>query len=178
MLVCMAVIRFESHGTPVFVQERVGEGGRKIGIFKLRTMVADAEDNISSYLSPEQMRQWEGERKVDDDPRVTPIGRFLRASSLDEFPQFLNVVFGQMSIVGPRPVTEEELHWFGDDVDEFLSATPGITGWWQVNARNDANYEDGERQELELYYVRNRSLALDAQIFFRTFAAIVRKTGL
>ena len=177
MLACMVAIRLESPGSPVFIQERLGEEGRPISIFKLRTMVEDAEENIEVYLDAEQLRQWADERKVDDDPRVTRIGRLLRTTSLDEFPQFLNVLIGQMSIVGPRPITEAELHWFGDDAEEFLSATPGITGWWQVNARNEAIFENGERQEMELYYVRTRSLVLDARLFLQTFATIVRKTG-
>lgn len=112
---------------------------------------------------------------MDDDPRVTRVGRFLRKTSLDELPQFLNVLAGQMSVIGPRPVVEEELAAYGDDAGELLSAKPGITGWWQVQARNDATYGDGSRQELELYYVRNASLAIDAKVFLRTFSIMFGK---
>ena len=147
-LLCLA-IRLESPGSPIYLQERVGYRGRPLRILKLRTMVADSDD-VEKHLSPEQLTQWERERKVDDDPRVTRVGRFLRKTSLDELPQFLNVLAGQMSVIGPRPVVEEELAAYGDDAGELLSAKPGITGWWQVQARNDATYGDGSRQEQEL----------------------------
>ena len=147
-LLCL-VIRLESPGSPIYLQERVGYRGKPLRILKLRTMVADSDD-VEKHLSPEQLTQWERERKVDDDPRVTRVGRFLRKTSLDELPQFLNVLAGQMSVIGPRPVVEEELAAYGDDAGELLSAKPGITGWWQVQARNDATYGDGSRQELEL----------------------------
>ena len=97
--------------------------------------------------------------------------------ALDELPQFLNVLAGSMSIVGPRPVVADELPAYGTDVDAFLSMKPGITGWWQVQARNDATYEDGSRQQLELYYVRNANLKLDVVVFLETFKSIINKTG-
>ena len=128
-LLCL-VIRLESPGSPIYLQERVGYRGKPLRILKLRTMVADSDD-VEKHLSPEQLTQWERERKVDDDPRVTRVGRFLRKTSLDELPQFLNVLAGQMSVIGPRPVVEEELAAYGDDAGELLSAKPGITGWWQ-----------------------------------------------
>ena len=140
-------------------------------------MYEDAETAIDSYLDADQKLQWEKESKVEDDPRITRIGAALRACSADELPQFLNVLMGQMSIMGPRPITSDELRWFGEDADEFCSVKPGITGYWQVNARNDASFETGKRQEMELFYVRNRSLLLDAKLFLGTFAAVVRKTG-
>ena len=173
---CVAIC-LESPGTPVFCHERVGKGGRRIGVFKLRTMYIDAEENMRDYLSPAQIAQWESEHKVDNDPRVTKIGRFLRKTSLDELPQFLNVLAGQMSVVGPRPVTAAELGHFGDDLPEVLSVRPGITGFWQAYARNDATWESGKRQRMELYYVRNISAGLDARIFFRSFGAIFGLTG-
>ena len=170
-------ICLESPGAPIFRQERIGKDGVPFGMWKLRTMYADAEQNVDSYLSAEQQEQWERERKVEDDPRVTKVGRFLRESSLDELPQFLNVFVGEMSVVGPRPVTAEELTWFGDDVDEVLSVRPGITGYWQTFARNDATWESGERQEMELRYVRTMSLSMDARICLRTVGAILGMTG-
>ncbi len=172
-LLCLAV-RLESPGSPIYLQERVGYRGKPLRILKLRTMVADSDD-VEKHLSPEQLDQWRRERKVDDDPRVTKVGRFLRKTSLDELPQFLNVLAGQMSVVGPRPVVEDELAAYGDDAAELLSVKPGITGWWQVRARNDATYEDGNRQELELFYVRNASLAMDARVFSRTFGIMFGK---
>lgn len=172
LAICM-----ESPGAPIFRQERIGKDGVPFGMWKLRTMYADAEQNVDSYLTAEQQEQWERERKVEDDPRVTKVGRFLRESSLDELPQFLNVLVGEMSVVGPRPVTAEELTWFGDNVDEVLSVRPGITGYWQTFARNDATWESGERQEMELRYVRTMSLSMDARICLRTVGAILGMTG-
>ncbi|MBR3160303.1 MAG: sugar transferase [Atopobiaceae bacterium] len=167
----------ESHGAPIFRQERVGKDGVPFGMWKLRTMYADAEANVESYLTEEQQEQWERERKVDDDPRVTKVGNVLRKISVDELPQFINVLVGDMSVVGPRPVTADELEWFGDDAAEVLSVRPGVTGWWQAYARNDATWESGERQNMELYYVRNMSLLLDLRIFFHTFVAVFKLTG-
>ena len=155
----------------------MGKDGKRFRALKIRSMYADAETNMAKYLTPEQITQWETEHKLDDDPRITRVGRFVRKTSIDEIPQFVNVLLGQMSLVGPRPITEEELVWFGDDVDEFLSVTPGITGYWQAYARNDATWESGERQKMELYYVRNRSLALDARIILKTFSAVIGGTG-
>ena len=139
-------------------------------------MVADA-DNLEKYLNDWELAQFRREHKLDHDPRVTRLGAFLRKSSVDEFPQFLNVLVGQMNVVGPRPVTREELAWFGDDVDELLSCHPGITGLWQTLERNDATYQTGVRQEMELTYVRKRCIKMDLSILARTFGVMVRKTG-
>lgn len=175
LLLC-AIIRVESTGSPIYRQQRVGRWGQPLSIFKLRTMVADSDD-VEKYLNSQQLEQWLLERKVDNDPRITQVGRFLRGTSLDELPQFINVVIGQMSIVGPRPIVDDELAAYGDDLEEFLSVKPGITGWWQVQARNNATYGDGSRQELELFYARHASVALDAQVFFETFKAMFGRTG-
>ena len=172
-----AAVRLETPGSPLYLDERVGRGGRPVHLVKLRTMVEDAWD-VERHLTPEQLAQWESERKVDADPRVTRVGRLLRATSLDELPQFLNVLKGDLSVIGPRPVTEGELAWFGGDRDELLSVRPGITGWWQVTARNDATFEGGERQKLEMEYVRGMSPAMDARVFLKTFSAMFsRRTG-
>ena len=173
LLLC-AAIRLDSPGPAIFRQERVGLGGRPIRIYKFRSMYADAHERPERYLSPAQLAQWEREQKVDGDPRVTRVGRVLRRTSLDELPQFLNVLRGDLSVIGPRPVTEAETLEFGDARGEFLSVRPGITGWWQVTERNDATWANGDRQLLELFYVRHASLALDARIFLRTFRAMGR----
>lgn len=169
-----AVIRSESDGSPIFRQRRVGLNGKPVDIYKLRTMYVDAHEHPERYLNAVQLEQWHREQKVDDDPRVTCVGRVLRRTSLDELPQFLNVLKGELSVIGPRPVTEEETWEFGNGRDEFLSVKPGITGWWQVTERNDATWENGDRQMLELFYVRHASLALDLRIFVRTFRAMGR----
>ncbi len=170
-LICLAIV-IDSPGKPFFRQERVGQYGRKIRIIKLRTMVPDAHTHPERYMTPEQLAVWRREQKVDDDPRLTRMGKWLRSTSLDELPQFLNVLVGELSVIGPRPVTEAETHEFGSARDEFLSCKPGITGWWQVISRNDSNWENGTRQLIELFYVRHQSFSLDARIFARTFHAM------
>lgn len=175
-LLCAAVA-LDSPGAPFFRQERVGKGGKHIRIWKFRTMVPDAHEHPERYMTREQLETWEREQKLDEDPRVTRIGRFLRKYSIDEFPQFLNVLAGDLSVIGPRPITDEELLEFGDGQGEFLSCKPGITGWWQVTDRNDATWANGDRQMLELFYVRHASLALDLRIFVRTFKAMFGGTG-
>lgn len=172
-LLCLA-IRLDSPGAPIFSQERVGLGGRPIRIYKFRTMVADAHEHPERYMTPAQLEVWRREQKLDDDPRVTRVGRLLRRTSLDEVPQFLNVLRGDLSVIGPRPVTLAETYEFGDAREEFLSVKPGITGWWQVTARNDATWETGNRQRIELFYVRHASLALDLRVFAKTFKAMGR----
>ena len=172
-LLCLA-IRLDSPGAPIFSQERVGLNGRLIRIYKFRTMVADAHEHPERYMTPDQLEVWHREQKLDDDPRITRVGRLLRRTSLDEVPQFLNVLRGDLSVIGPRPVTQAETLEFGDARDEFLSVRPGITGWWQVTARNDATWETGNRQRIELFYVRHASLALDLRVFVRTFRAMGR----
>ena len=175
LVLCLA-IALETKGSPIYVHERVGYHGRRLGVLKFRTMVADA-DNLEKYLNDWELAQFRREHKLDHDPRVTRLGAFLRKSSVDEFPQFLNVLIGQMNVVGPRPVTREELAWFGDDVGELLSCHPGITGLWQTLERNDATYQTGVRQEMELTYVRKRCIKMDLSILARTFGVMVRKTG-
>lgn len=177
--VCAAIC-VESPGCPVYTQERVGRGGRVIRVLKLRSMVPDAGD-VQKYLSPEQLRQWEVERKVDDDPRITKVGQFIRKCSIDEVPQFLNVLKGDLSVIGPRPITRDELdqHFTDEEKAELLSVTPGITGLWQATDRNAATFESGMRQKIELHYVRNRCFRMDWKCFTGTFGAMFgkRRTG-
>lgn len=172
-ILCIAIM-IDSPGSPFFRQERIGKGGKHIYIWKLRSMYVDAHSNPEKYLTSQQLVQWEREQKVDEDPRITRVGSFLRKTSLDELPQFVNVLTGDLSVIGPRPVTREETYEFGNARDEFLSVKPGITGWWQVTERNNATWANGDRQMLELFYVRHASLALDLRIFVRTFKAMGR----
>lgn len=175
-LACLAT-RLESPGSPIFCQDRIGKDGQHFHIYKIRTMYADAHEHPERYLDEDQLKEWTLEQKIDHDPRITRVGRVLRTASLDELPQFLNVLKGDLSVIGPRPVTEAETWQLANARDEFLSCKPGITGWWQVTSRNDATWADGERQGLELFYVRHASLSLDVRIFVRTFRAMARKTG-
>ena len=172
-IVCV-IISLESPGKPFFRQERIGQGGKPVYIFKLRTMVSDAHVNPQKYMTPEQYAVWRREQKLNDDPRVTCIGRVLRRVSLDELPQFVNVLTGDLSVIGPRPVTLEETYEYGTARDEVLACKPGITGWWAVTDRNGSTWESGERQEREIFYVRHQSFGLDARIFVKTFKAMCR----
>ena len=174
-IVC-AFICLESPGNPLYAQERVGKGGKTIKIRKLRSMVADA-GNVQKYLSSEQLHQWEVERKVDDDPRITKVGQFIRKCSIDEVPQFLNVLNGDLSVIGPRPITRDELeqHFSDEEKAELLSVQPGITGLWQATDRNAATFESGLRQKIELHYVHNRCFRMDWKCFTGTFGTMFGK---
>lgn len=176
-MVISVIIAFDTKGSPIYSQERIGRLGRPFRIYKFRTMVVDS-DNVEKYLDPQQLAEWRRERKVSDDPRITPFGRKLRKTSLDEMPNFLNVLKGEMSVIGPRAVSREEIAWFGDNAETVLSVPAGITGLWQATARNGATFESGERQRIELEYVENASLGEDSRIFFATFGAMFgKKTG-
>ena len=137
-------------------------------------MVTNAEELIATF-SPEQKKEWEENYKLKDDPRITRVGKLLRKTSLDELPQLINILKGEMSIVGPRPVVEEELSWYENDVDTILSVKPGLTGWWAVNGRSEVPYP--KRCDLEMYYVRNACLLLDIKILFYTIKAVFSQKG-
>ena len=173
-LIISLLIKVTSKGPVFFVHERVGLNGKKFKLIKFRTMVNNAEEMIASF-SPEQKKEWEENYKLKDDPRITKIGKFLRRTSLDELPQLINILKGDMSIVGPRPVVDEELNWYGDKKDKLLSVKPGLTGWWAVNGRSNVPYP--ERCDLELYYVDHISFALDAIIILKTLGVIIKKDG-
>lgn len=175
-IVLCVLIRWSTGGSPIYSQTRMGLYGRPFRIYKFRTMVADSDD-VKKYFTTEQYVLWKRERKVDNDPRITRLGRILRSTSVDEFPNFINVFLGQMSTVGPRAIAEDELKWYGRRAPELLSVTPGITGWWQVTDRNDAMYETGARQHRELFYVSNASLAMDVRVIFMTIGAMFSRTG-
>ena len=175
-LILSIFIFFDTKGSPIYSQIRVGKNGKPFRIYKFRTMVKDS-DNVEKYFTPEQLAIWKKERKVRNDPRITKLGRVLRELSLDELPQFINVLFGQISIVGPRVITFDELEHFGKYKNALLSVPPGITGEWQTGPRNTATFENGLRQETELLYVKHASLKEDIKIFFRTFASVFKRTG-
>ena len=176
-LIISVMILAERSGKHAFYkQRRIGRYGKEIYIYKFRTMVDDA-DNVEKWLNKSQLRRYYAEYKVDNDPRVTKIGKFLRRTGLDELPQILNILKGELSIVGPRPVQESELAFYGEDKDTLLSVRPGLTGYWQVYCTKGkgASYSDGKRQKMELMYIRNRSMWLDIKLCFGTFGALVRK---
>ncbi len=170
-------IKWDSPGPVLFVQRRVGYKGRTFPCYKFRTMYVDAEDRLQAVLKadPEARKQWEEHRKLPRDPRVTRVGRFLRRFSLDELPQLLNVLKGDMSLVGPRPYLEEELPDLARDVQIITSVKPGLTGLWQVSGRSDLTFR--ERAILDEYYVRNWSLWLDLVILIKTLSVILKGDG-
>jgi lipopolysaccharide/colanic/teichoic acid biosynthesis glycosyltransferase len=164
-------------GPAVFGHVRVGLNGRKFRCLKFRSMVVNAEQVLKQLLEtdPQARAEWEREFKLKNDVRVTPIGRFLRRTSLDELPQLWNVVRGDMSLVGPRPVIDQELERYGADVDYYLMAKPGMTGLWQVSGRSNTDY--ATRVSLDVAYVKNWSLARDVTILFKTFKVVVYGSG-
>lgn len=176
-VVISALIKKESDGPVFFVHERVGLNGKRIRIYKFRSMKTGAED-LEAELNDKDLEKYYQEFKLINDPRITETGHVLRRISADELPQLINVIQGKMSLVGPRPVMEEELKFYSEeDRAKLLSVKPGLTGYWQVNARNNATYQSGKRQQMEIYYVDNRSLLMDLLILLKTPLAVIRKRG-
>ena len=173
-LIISIIIKLDSKGPVFFVHSRIGEKGKPIGIYKFRTMVNNAEDLIKKF-TPEQKEEFERSYKLENDPRITKIGNFLRKTSLDELPQILNILKGELSIIGPRPIIQAELEKYEENKEKFLSVKPGLTGYWAANGRSDTSYE--ERMQMELYYVDNMSFKLDVKIFFKTIFAVIKKEG-
>ncbi|WP_299938788.1 sugar transferase [uncultured Pelagimonas sp.] len=179
IVIAIALIMLFSHeGKNIFFgHRRIGKDGEAFKCWKIRTMVVDAEQKLQDYLAanPDAAEQWTRDHKLDRDPRITRIGRFLRKSSLDELPQLWNVFKGEMSFVGPRPVVRMEMHKYGRYRKTYMSVRPGVTGLWQVSGRNGTTY--AERVQLDVDYVRNMSLLGDIRLVFQTFRVLVQPTG-
>ena len=173
-VIIMALIVIDSHGSPIYIHRRIGKNGKPLSLIKFRTMCRNADDMMAKF-TPEQMAEWQENFKIEDDFRITRIGKFLRRSSLDELPQLLNILTGELSIVGPRPVVAEELEKYGPNKEKFLSVTPGLTGYWQAYARNDCTYE--QRMRMELYYVENANFWWDIKIMLATVGSVLRGRG-
>jgi exopolysaccharide production protein ExoY len=173
LIICFLATVLSSPGPALFRHRRVGFNGREFDCFKFRTMVTDAPDRLRQLLDADPLAaaEWETHRKLRNDPRVTAIGAILRKSSLDELPQLFNVLRGDMSIVGPRPVTEEELVRYSSSVGAYLACRPGITGLWQVSGRSTATYN--KRIACDTFYARNWSMALDAKILIVTIPSVL-----
>jgi Undecaprenyl-phosphate galactose phosphotransferase WbaP len=167
----------EDKGPLFYEQLRYGKNGKVFRLYKFRSMCIGADKKLKEYLenNEEARKEFEKTHKLQNDPRITKIGNFLRKTSLDELPQMINILRGDMSFVGPRPVVEKEVEDYGKNKEKFLSVKPGLTGYWQVNGRSNTTYE--ERMEMELYYVDNCSLWLDIKIFFKTFITVFKKEG-
>lgn len=176
-LVIMLAIRLDSPGPIFYGHHRLGRNGRPFVAWKFRSMVTNADEVLEHHLTRNHMlrEEWERERKLKSDPRITRIGRLLRRTSLDELPQLLNVLRGEMSLVGPRPIVDDEITHYADKFELYKRVPPGITGLWQVSGRNDVNYS--ERVNLDAYYVRNWSIWLDIYILLRTIWVVLIGDG-
>ena len=176
VLIALA-IAIDSRGPVFFAHRRAGEARRTFRLWKFRSMVRDADALLERYLRqhPERASEWEHTHKLKDDPRVTRVGRFLRKTSLDELPQLWNVLRGDMSMVGPRPIVAAEVAKYGPAFGLYSQVLPGLTGLWQVSGRNDTQY--GRRVELDCHYIRNWSATRDLEILVRTAGVIVRGRG-
>lgn len=177
ILVAAVLIKMSDRGPAFFAQERVGCNGRRFRCLKLRTMVRDGDEVLARHLQENDAarQEWNSTRKLKSDPRVTALGSFLRKISLDEIPQFFNVIRGDMSVVGPRPIVQAESRFYGKHLPLYLSTRPGITGFWQISGRNDLSY--GSRVELDARYVRNWSLLTDVGIVIKTLPAVLMRRG-
>ena len=172
-LLLALLVKLSSRGSVFYCQRRIGRGYKGFGCLKFRTMRRDADRVLASMLDadPGLRAEFERDHKLKRDPRITPLGKFLRRSSLDELPQFINVLRGEMTVVGPRPIVWDELRRYGRTMDEVLSVRPGLTGLWQVSGRNNLTYRT--RVRLDLTYVRNRSFWLDLGIVLRTIGVVL-----
>jgi undecaprenyl-phosphate galactose phosphotransferase len=177
-LILIIVLMIRNDGEPVlFRHKRIGQNGRVFHCLKFRTMIHNAEQVLRDVLRdhPELRDEWIRNHKIRNDPRITPVGRFLRLTSLDELPQLWNVMQGDMSLVGPRPVVREELLRYGRNVAHYLAVRPGLTGLWQVKGRSDTSYR--RRVAMDTYYVLNQGIGLDLRILAATTGAVWRRAG-
>ena len=167
------LVKLSSPGSVFYIQKRVGRNYREFGCIKFRTMYKDADDLLPNLLEkyPLMRKEFENDFKLRQDPRITKLGRFLRRSSLDELPQFFNVLKGEMSVVGPRPIVSNEIIKYSLFMEEVISVRPGLTGLWQVSGRNNLSYK--KRVELDLFYARNRNFILDLEIIILTLGVLL-----
>lgn len=176
-LLIAILIKKEDHGNVFYKHKRIGHMNKDIYIYKFRSMTNKYKtfDEFYQTLSDEQKQEWDENFKLENDPRITKIGKFIRKTSLDELPQIINILKGDMSIIGPRPVVNDEIEKYGNQKAKFLSVKPGLTGYWAANGRSATTYED--RIKLELYYIDHCSLLLDIKIFFKTILTVLKKEG-
>ena len=167
----------ENDGPLFFEQLRIGKDGKQFRLYKFRTMVMNADEKLYKYLeeNEEARKEYKKYKKLKNDPRITKLGNFLRKTSLDEFPQFINLLKGDMSLVGPRPYLYREKNDMGDYYDQIVQVKPGITGYWQVNGRNDVDFE--ERTYMDTYYIEHRGIIMDLKIILKTVLKMFKKEG-
>lgn len=179
IVVVVAALMYVSgdKGPALFGHKRVGKGGKEFRCWKIRSMVTDAEEKLKEHLTsnPHAAAEWKRDHKLDDDPRITRIGGFLRKTSLDEVPQLWNVLVGEMSLVGPRPIVHDELERYGVHKDDYFSVLPGVTGLWQISGRNDISYD--ERVALDVKYTKIVSFKVDVVAIVATVGAVLHMTG-
>lgn len=178
LLMAVAIaVKMTSEGPAIFRHRRIGRNGQEFYCFKFRTMVCDADKRLATLLreNAAARAEWERDHKLRNDPRITPIGMFLRKTSLDELPQIFNVLFGTMSWVGPRPIVAGEIIRYGRRFNAYCMVRPGITGLWQISGRNDTSYR--RRVAMDVLYVRTRTLRLYSLIIVRTVPAVLRQHG-
>jgi undecaprenyl-phosphate galactose phosphotransferase len=177
MLVIALWIWTDSPGPVIFKHSRVGQYGKEFNCYKFRTMCADAEEKLEELLEadPEAKKEWEENYKLKNDPRITRSGKFLRRTSLDELPQIFNVLKGEMSLVGPRPIVAEEIRYYGKFIEDYYMVRPGITGMWQTGGRNDTGYE--QRVRMDSWYVRNWDFWFDIVLLWRTLKVVIKGDG-
>lgn len=173
-IIIAILIKFDSPGKVVFGHTRKGKGGKDIKVYKFRTMYSNANEIFESFTS-EQKEEYYKNFKLDNDPRVTKLGGFLRKTSLDELPQLFNILKGDMTIIGPRPIVEKEVEKYGDKAEKLFSVVPGLGGYWQANGRSDTTYE--ERVEMDMYYIDHMCFTLDAKILFQTIFSVLKGEG-
>jgi Undecaprenyl-phosphate galactose phosphotransferase WbaP len=177
LLVIALLVKLSSPGPVLYGHTRLGMNGRRFKAYKFRSMVVDADERLYRLLDsdPEKRREWDANHKLKEDPRITAIGRLLRRTSLDEFPQLINILRGEMSLVGPRPIVDDEVKKYGEDFNRIFSVKPGLTGLWQVSGRSDTDY--GERVFYDTYYLQSWSVWLDLWIFYKTFGVVLKGKG-
>ena len=173
-LIVAIAIKLDSKGPIIFGHTRKGLGGKDIKVYKFRTMYENSKEIFDNFTE-EQKQEFYKNFKLDNDPRITKIGNFLRRSSIDALPQLINILNGSMSIVGPRPIVEKEIALYGEYAPKLFSVVPGLTGYWQANGRSDTTYQ--ERIKMDMYYIDNRSLGLDLKIIFKTFSSVIKGEG-
>lgn len=173
-IIISIAIKATSKGPVFFVHRRVGKNGKPIGVYKFRSMVHNAEELMVNFTA-EQKAEFQKNFKLQNDPRITKVGGFLRRTSLDELPQIINILKGDLSLVGPRPIVEKETEFYGNYRDMLLSVKPGLTGFWAANGRSETTYT--RRRAMEIYYVKNRSLCLDTKILFTTIISVFKGRG-
>lgn len=173
-LILAILVKLDSKGPVFYAHTRKGKNRSDIKIYKFRTMYSNSDEIFDSF-SDEQKEEYYKNFKLDNDPRVTKVGDFLRRTSLDEIPQLINVLKGDLSLVGPRPIVEKEICKYGQYADKLFSVIPGITGYWQSHGRSDTSYD--ERIEMDMYYIDNKSILLDIKIMFKTVISVIKKEG-